>query len=213
MSNYQEVNIAQWKRKEHYEFFSGYDNPLYNITAQVDITELYGFAKERKYSLFLCYYYAAIKAINDIPELRMRRQDGKVLLFDSVGIGTTLLQDDETISFCLLPYHTDFHQFYLHAVEQIGKIKARPGLYPATGDKNVAFFSVIPWIQFTGITHATRYQGGDSIPRFAFGKLYQHDGKWMLPLNVEVDHSLADGLHVGKFYMQMEINARILSKG
>jgi chloramphenicol O-acetyltransferase type A len=213
MSNFKEIDIANWKRREHYEFFSSYENPLFNISGQVDVTELYEFAKSRHYSFFLCYYHCAIKAINEIPEFRTRKVEGKVLQYDTIQLGTTLLQDNETISFCTVPYDSDFITFYRHAVELIGKVKARPGLYPADGSKDIAFFSVIPWIAFTGVVHAQKYKGGDSIPRLAFGKFNWQGDRLMLPFGIEADHSLVDGLHAGKLFMQMEANGRLLASG
>jgi chloramphenicol O-acetyltransferase type A len=211
MSSFKEIDVASWKRKEHYEFFSGYENPLFSVSGAVEITELYDWAKSRHYSFFLCYYHCAIKAMNEIPEFRTRKVGGKLIQYDTIHLGTTLLQDDETFSFCTIPYHEDFIVFYRQAIEMIGKIKARPGLYPSEGGKDIAFFSVLPWVSFSGITHAQKEKGGDSIPRLAFGRYFRRENKLLLPFAVEADHSLADGLHVGKLFLQMEANARLLA--
>jgi chloramphenicol O-acetyltransferase type A len=40
----------------------------------------------------------------------------------------------------------------------------------------------------------------DSIPRIAWGKYFEENGKIKLPLSVQVHHALVDGLHVGQYF-------------
>ena len=41
-----EINIAVWKRKEHFEFFNKFDEPLFGITVKVDCAKAYIKSKE-----------------------------------------------------------------------------------------------------------------------------------------------------------------------
>lgn len=41
-----EIELTNWKRKEHFEFFSQFSEPFYGITVRVDCTEAYQKAKK-----------------------------------------------------------------------------------------------------------------------------------------------------------------------
>ena len=40
----------------------------------------------------------------------------------------------------------------------------------------------------------------DSIPRIAWGKYFEENGKIKLPLPIQVHHALVDGLYVGQYF-------------
>ncbi len=58
----------------------------------------------------------------------------------------------------------------------------------------------IPWISFTGTTHPIQMNPVDSIPRIAWGKYFEENGKIKLPLSIQVHHALVDDLHVGQYF-------------
>ena len=210
MSNYKEIDYQNWKRKDHFEFFSQYHQPTYNIAGMVDVSALYHFAKEHKLSFMLCYYYCAIQALNEIPEFRLRLKEAKVVEFETIHIGSTLLRNDETMAFSTLPFHKDFTTFCKNALQILDEVKNGSGLNAAASELDLAYFTTIPWISFTSITHAIRTQGGDSIPRLAFGKMIETTDGFKMPFSVDANHSLIDGLHIGKLFQQFELNAKKL---
>lgn len=48
------IDTTTWKRREHYEFFNGMDDPFWGTVVPVDFTECYLEAKKRRTSFFLC---------------------------------------------------------------------------------------------------------------------------------------------------------------
>ena len=44
----------------------------------------------------------------------------------------------------------------------------------------------------------------DSIPRIAWGKYFEENGKIKLPLSVQAHHSLVDGVHVGQYFNKVQ---------
>lgn len=43
------IDKNTWKRKEHYEFFSEYDDPFFGITSEIECSNAYEFCKKTKY--------------------------------------------------------------------------------------------------------------------------------------------------------------------
>lgn len=194
------IDISSWKRKSHYEFFKDYDDPFYNICADVEVTELQKFCKLSKTSFFIASLYLSQKVINEIEELKYRITEEGVFICDTVNAGSTILLEDETFGFCYFEYMTNFISFNENAIKNIQFAKEEKKLIQNPYDEAVAYYSVIPWISFRSMSHAKKYSQYDSIPRVVFGKYFEQESKLLLPVSIEVHHSLVDGYHLGKYY-------------
>ncbi|MES1244892.1 MAG: CatA-like O-acetyltransferase [Acidobacteriota bacterium] len=64
--------------------------------------------------------------------------------------------------------------------------------------------SALPWVSFTSISHARNWGREDSVPKLAFGKVFEQDGRRLMPVSVEVHHALLDGLHVGRYLESLQ---------
>lgn len=42
------IEIETWARRKYFEFFKAFDAPHFNVTANVDVTNLYTYAKEEQ---------------------------------------------------------------------------------------------------------------------------------------------------------------------
>ena len=58
------IDTTTWKRREHYEFFNGMDDPFWGTVVPVDFTECYLEAKKRRTSFFLCSLHRILTAVN-----------------------------------------------------------------------------------------------------------------------------------------------------
>jgi chloramphenicol O-acetyltransferase type A len=50
------INLEEWDRKEHYLFFSKFEEPFYGVTVKIDCTIAYQKAKEmeNRFSGIIC---------------------------------------------------------------------------------------------------------------------------------------------------------------
>jgi chloramphenicol O-acetyltransferase type A len=89
------------------------------------------------------------------------------------------------------------------------RIRNTTGL-PRTTSNNLIRYSVLPWIDFTSLSHARAFSRPDSCPRITFGKMTEHDGKRSMPLSIHVNHALIDGRDLGQYLelLQELMNAR-----
>src|SRR5688572_3656585 len=106
------IDTATWIRKDHYAFFSQFEEPFFGITASIDCTTAYRYAKNRKLSFFLYYLYQALKAANTIENFRYRIVDKKVVLFDVINASPTIHRADGTFGFSYIDYNEDEELFY-----------------------------------------------------------------------------------------------------
>ena len=66
------------------------------------------------------------------------------------------------------------------------------------------FFSCLPWLDVTSLTNERNLDPDDAVPRIAWGKFVQENGRWMLGMSLEVNHRFIDGVHIGQFAKELE---------
>ncbi len=205
------LDIDNWNRKEHFEFFNQFDEPFFGIVDEVDITKAKNICKKNDISFFLYYHYQSIVAVNQIKEFRYRIINNKIVIFDIIHVTTTLSRADNTFSFSFIPFSKSFDEFYNSAKTTINNIKKTTGLglNENTSRIDTVHFSTLPWISFKGVTHARSFKYKDSCPAITFGKFFQRDNKILMPISINVHHGLMDAFHVGQF---LELFKQLMNK-
>lgn len=193
------INIEQWDRKEHFLFFSRFEEPFFGVTVNIDCTRAYSRAKEKDISFFLYYLYRALRTANEIENFRYRIIDKQVFLFDSIHASPTINRPNGTFGFAYMDYYQEENDFYNAAVKEIDSVRKSNDLIPAVSGENIIHFSAIPWINFTSLSHARSFSFPDSSPKISFGKVTEQDGIKTMPVSIHVHHGLVDGYHVGVF--------------
>ena len=105
------IDVQNWKRKEHFEFFSQMKSPFFGITTEVDCSIAYETAKEKGISFFAHYFHKSMIAVNSVEELKLRLDGDDVVLFDTINAGTTIARKDGTFGFIYVNFSNDFETF------------------------------------------------------------------------------------------------------
>jgi len=193
-------DLATWKRREHFEYFKDFDEPLFGMTVRVECSAAYRKAKNLGSSFSLYYLYLSLKVANEMEEFRYRIEEDQIFCYDSIGAGLTILREDETYGCGFMEYSPDLQTFMLQASSEVKRVQAERGLkYPHSGEDTI-HYSILPLAAFTSVNHARRLDSGRSIPKITFGKFSRdnNDQMW-LPVDIHVNHALMDGFHVGKY--------------
>lgn len=193
------ITLDDWKRKDHFQFFSKFEEPFFGVTINIDCTLAYQQAKEKSNSFFLYYLYRALKAANAIENFRYRIIDKEVYLFDQINASATINRPDETFGFSYMDYDKNEELFYQNAKEEIVRVQQSKGLIPAGSGENVIHFSAVPWLDFTSLSHARSFTFPDSCPKISFGKVTENNGKKLMSVSIHAHHGLMDGFHIGLF--------------
>lgn len=195
------IDIDNWNRKEHFEFFSKYDNPFYGIATEIDCTKAFINSKEKGFSFFAYYLYKCTSAVNLVSSFRYRIHKGKVVLFDTIHAAATIAREDGTFGFSFIPFVPDFKIFNEKIKQEIEAVQNSKGLRANNDERrsDVIHFSSIPWIKFTGLSHASNFNTDDSVPKITFGKAFDREDKKILPIAIEVHHGLVDALHIANY--------------
>ena len=69
---------------------------------------------------------------------------------------------------------------------------------------DLVYYSVIPWVAFTSFKHASRSDRDQTVPRIVFGRKFRDGDRIRMPVSVEVNHAIMDGLHVGRYFERLQ---------
>jgi len=199
------LDLETWERARAFESFTSHcEHPQFALCSNVDITALRPYLKARGVPFTSGMVYIVSRAANGVREFRYRVVEGKPVEHETVNPAITLLNDDESLSFYVFPFDPDFGAF----ADACAAAKAAGP--PPRADRSkrgrrggILMCSTIPWISFTTMTHPA-FSSEDATPRIAWGKFYQEGDRILMPLSVQVHHGMMDGIHVGRFWQQVE---------
>lgn len=192
------IDPNTWSRREIFDFFSKISNPFYSVTFNVDVTEVYAYAKRSGLSFYYALVYLVTKAVNSVEAFRYGIVDGELVLFDERSPSfTDLKKGSESFHIVTMPCEGNIAEFCQDAKHR----SAEQTTFLST-DKESAdliYFSCLPWVELTALTNERDFDPDDAIPRISWGKFHERDGRKILGMSLELNHRFTDGVHIGKF--------------
>lgn len=200
------IDIENWKRKEHFKFFHRMDYPHFNICSNIDITHFLKVIKGEKVSFYYAMIYAATFVANEVINFRYRIRDGQVVLHEKIDPSFTYLDADEGDLFKIVTAEMQEDLFtFVKSAEEKGKRQKEYFHFSSAAERDdLLYITSVPWISFTNLTHTISLDKNDSAPRVAWGKYFAENDKVLLPLSVQVNHALVDGVHVGSYFSKLQ---------
>jgi chloramphenicol O-acetyltransferase type A len=198
-----QIDLKTWERAPLYELFGSFSEPFHGVCLRVDCTEAFRYAKDLQISVFLTLLHRSLAAANQVENFKTRIVDRAVLKYNMIHGGSAVGRPNGTIGFGYYIYQPELVAFVREASLEVARVKNRNDLERNTG-QNLIRFSVLPWFDFTSISHARDLATQDSAPRITFGKITDAGGRCTMPVSIHVHHALADGLHVAQFVEQFE---------
>ena len=199
------LDISTWSRRELFNFFIAYSNPYFNVCVRLDVTDFVSSVRAQpNVKVSAALHYVALRAANEIEPFRYRLEDDKIVIYDVIHGGTTVLLPNESFAYAYFDYDPDFQTFVEGMQKSVDELIRSTDPLKPTKRNDVIYHTSLPWIAFTSFAHARTKGRGDSIPRFVFGKFIKDGDRLFMPFSVEVHHALMDGLHVGRLLARME---------
>jgi chloramphenicol O-acetyltransferase type A len=194
----QQINLERWERRAAFHFFKDFTEPYHGVCLRVDCTATYRYAKQNHSSVFLSLLHRSLVAAHQVENFRTRIVDGTVWLYEQINGGSAVGRPNGTIGMGHYQFHARIDEFVREAAIELDRVRQRDDIerYP---EANLIRYSVLPWFDFTSISHARDLSRADSAPRITFGKIIEADGRRTMPVSIHAHHALADGLHVAQF--------------
>src|SRR5882757_6124209 len=194
----QKINLETWERRASFHVFKDFTEPYHGVCLRVDCTATYRYSKHHHLSVFLSLMHRSLVAAHQVENFRTRIVDDTAWRYEQINAGSAVGRANGTIGFGHYQFQQRIDEFVREASIELDRVRQRDDMerYP---EANVIRYSVLPWFDFTSISHARDLAHEDSAPRITFGKITETDGRCTMPVSIHVNHALADGLHVAQF--------------
>ncbi len=200
--DYTIIDRDAWKRKEYFEHYLSSVPCTYSMTVKLDITNI----RQKGLKLYPTMLYLLTTVVNRHEQFRMALDDqDKLILYATMNPCYTVFHKEaKTFSNIWTTYSSDYETFCRHYEQDIadyGNIEqfiAKPNTPP-----NSFTVSMIPWATFDAFNlNISNFKY--LIPIFTIGKFLENNGRFYLPLAVQVHHAVCDGFHVCCFVNELQ---------
>lgn len=195
------VDRKNWVRENLFRQFMTETPCTWSMTVSVDVSPILE-AGERLYPSLI---YLLSAGVNAHEEFRYALDDdGQPGIYDALFPSYTLFDEQTETFFCL---HGDCSRGYgafLATYEENRRLRAQ-GCRQLLSDmpKNIFSISMIPWESFTGFNLDLGKGFAWLAPIFTLGKYTLRNGRYELPLAIQVHHAVCDGFHVCRLLSEL----------
>ena len=144
-----------------------------------------------------------------LPSFSLVPQNDKSILL--INAGMTPMKPDGVYVYCTVEGDLPYDDFITLGQRRQREVLER-GTLTEDGDARAFFFvSSLPWLHYSQLQHPA-VNPNDSNPRISWGKYITVNGRTTLPVSLFVNHALADGLHISRFFQNLETELAALAE-
>lgn len=208
---YKVINLENFKKRKQYNWFRTFSNPCYGINVKMDITEVVKYTKETKTSFFINILYLITMGLNSVEEMRLREVNGEIRLYDTIDPTFTVMTKSGVYENTGFEMIDDYKTFYATAKQVIDHIKNQDFIKETFNDSllyNDYYMTCLPWLSIDGMTHPLCDNNYESLscPRVCWDKYVEVDNKYLMTLNITVNHCFVDGYPLSLAFKNIQEN-------
>lgn len=197
------IDISNWKRKEYFEHYFKVIPCTYSMTVNLDITNL----KLQNKHLYSTLLFCLTQIVNRHQEFRTCfNSEGKIGFWDEMIPNYTVFNpDNESFTSIWTSVSKDYAEFfeaYKSDVQIFGKNQGLIG--KPNMPENVFNVSMVPWVSFESFNLNLQKGYDYLLPIFTFGKYFNKNNQYWIPLSIQVHHAVCDGFHVCRFINELQ---------
>ena len=189
-------------RRDRFELFDSFENPLINLTFNLEVNDFRPFCKKEGYPPFHFFLYVIFQSLMKVENFRYRIYQGEVIMIDRLIPSYTVMNEENNLNFTRFENSPDLEVFIKRSLEaREESTKSKKLLHSAVEFsereiRDYVFITSIPWLDFTSIQHpVSKFKSAD-IPSIAWGKFKSTpEGKLSMPFSVQAHHGFVDGYH------------------
>lgn len=200
---YKKIDVTTFDRKDMYERFMNYSNPIGTITATVNITKLIKL-KKKGHKLNALLNYCILKAAYRIKEFHYYQSEDGLYYYDDINmLGIVFGKDGHLYlsTWNFFDNYLDFEKNYIKNNLEVYNTN-KPIL-----SNDTAVLSSSSFVQYP--IDSVDIDMGKEITHcfFTWGKYKKHCFRYYQSISLRFHHAFFDGGHIGLFfkYLQEEI--------
>jgi chloramphenicol O-acetyltransferase type A len=201
------ADYDSWKRKDIYEFFKPLSFPFYMVSFRQDVSDLYAYVKREGLPFYASMIWACDEAINSIEDFRYAMKDGELVLYERRDPSFTDMKKGSDLFHIVTLDHIDEICDFCHAARK-KSLEQDAFIEMEKETEDLIYYSCLPWLDLTALSNerdlSSERSLDDSIPRIAWGKIIEENGRKKVTISVEVNHRFIDGYHIGLFSKKLD---------
>lgn len=206
MKNPAPINLGAWPHRQRFEYYRRAVPCTYSITVEIDVSGFVAAVRSAARRTYIAQVWAIASVVNRHDEFRMTLDDtGAPAVWRDVHPSFTVFNtQQETFSCVWVPFEHDFAAFHDAAAETIAKYAGTTEFFPqGRPPANTFDVSSVPWTTFTGFTLNIEDGWDHFAPIFTLGRYAEREGRFILPMAVQVHHAVADGFHTARLIEEL----------
>lgn len=197
------LDLKTWDRTEYFTHYLSDVPCTYSMGFKLNVSK----AKQRPQKLYPLLLHSIATIVNRHEEFRTAlNAQGVPGVYDQMHPSYTIFhRDNQTFSSLWTEYTSDLSDFCaayeqdLSVYGSVHKLEAKPN-----PPENVFPVSMVPWYSFESFNLNLQKGYDYLIPIFTLGKYYEENGALLMPLSLQVHHSVCDGFHVCRFVEELQ---------
>lgn len=205
MENFEIVDMENFDRAAYFYYFMEAGTTI-EFTARMDVTAAIGKCKSHSFSFQAFMLFSLYKAINAVDNFKYDVLNDKLIKWERIVPTFSSMNEDSKLFFTLYADIQencgDYDEQYKKTAERYaGATMIVPqGTLPA----NAFNVSCIPWLHFEHFSSNSKTMENRIVRMVTYGKYVQADGRFILPLTIQVSHAIVDGYHVALFFERLQ---------
>ncbi len=205
------------KRRDRYELFRAFENPLVNINFHLDVPDFRPYCKARQLPVFHFFLFCLLNTVKQSDNFLYRIYQDEVIKIDEFPASYTVINCDDNLNYTRFEMTDQLDLFIARSLEAKRIAEASSALINTGEDasererRNNVYVTSLPWLDMKAIEHPVYHHRDADIPTFTWGKFgpAQDDGRMTVPFSVQAHHGFVDGYHIQK--LAQDLASRIAS--
>lgn len=208
---YKVLKVEELENPSQYKWFRTFANPCYCMNVKTDVSEVVRISKERGTSFFANTLYLVTKALNSVDVLRIREVRGEIRLYDVINPTFTVMTDSGRFANAGFKMIEDYQGFYNQTRRLIAEKKTQTSFedqYNDSEDFDDYYITCLPWISAESFSHPLPDNNieSSSCARVCWDKYRMENGRYVMLLNVTVNHCFVDGKRLSEVFQAVQKN-------
>ena len=196
-----EINPKETSRADAFEMWMKAPMPMVTFCKTLDVTQLVKLSKRRnlKFNMLMCWCIG--KAASTVREFYLLPEGDKLMQFDSLAVNTIVLNKENEVSSCDIPFSEDlsaFNEQYLKLTKEVAETCRNHDL----PDSMVIGTSALVQYDIDGAVGM--YSGIFNNPFLIWAGYKRRFFRTTLKVSFQFHHTQMDGAHAARFLDELQ---------
>lgn len=203
--NYTKVNLDEWNRGKLFKNYIDNMRIVMSLTADIDVTKLIEFTKNSGLKFYPSMIWIVSKVVNAHDEFKYSwDKERNLIKWDFISPSyTDFHKEDENFTKLVTVFSDDLFEFHNRFMVDKEQNKYKRA-FVENQPSNFFDVSCLPWIKYKHFDVHVFDEGVFLAPVITWGKYEMEQGKYLMPLTMNIHHAVADGFHLSRFFIEVQ---------